>query len=91
MTEYETEFGSTEKIILPVVEDVKDSFTLTLSIRDKKYISNEILLYGFDGDWLMKITPNGQILFNREANLDLSADEFAREVVHIIEHTLIKI
>ena len=35
--------------------------------------------------WVFKVEPNGEIMFNREGNPSWNEDEFAREVVRIVE------
>jgi hypothetical protein len=46
----------------------------------------DIVFHNIDSKWIMCITSFGQIKFNREDFPDLAADEFAEEVIRILEH-----
>ena len=47
----------------------------------------EILIQREDG-WLMKITKDNKIAFNQEQFPDMAVDEFAKEVIKILEQSM---
>lgn len=40
--------------------------------------------------WVMRLTPGGQVQFNREAYPKLCPDDFAKEVVNILEEMFVR-
>jgi hypothetical protein len=49
--------------------------------------SNEIIFCPYPGEWVMKITLDKGILFNKDRYPDASPDEFAQAVILILETT----
>ncbi len=55
----------------------------------KAEITPDILaIFGKNHKWIMKVMPNGEFKFNREDFPGMTPDEFAREVVWIMEQHL---
>ena len=45
---------------------------------------------GYYDEWLVKITPDGHILFNKEAYPAFTFDDFAKAFIHVVEKHIIK-
>ena len=57
------------------------------TLPEKRY-QNEIALYpGPRRQWVMKINGHGEICFNRDYYGDWGPDDFAKEVVRILENS----
>lgn len=55
---------------------------MCLQIFDDKF---KDIIFSTDAGWLMKLTGDGKILFNKKKFPDMAANDFAEEVVKILE------
>lgn len=89
--ELDATFGTDAQLVFPEVQPIDDGYLLTLRCGEETSQSNDILILGSSGNWIMKINPVGQISFNRDDHPDMLAADFAREVAHALEYTVLSI